>query len=369
MRTPWFRTIALWGSLFVVATASPAAAAGPPMDTPRRSAADEMPPVVEGPVKEAQPPVLFLRNKDGGLLQAVLGFTLEDFERFMAQRAQLGLGQQPPRFQFERLIASGQADERHAELSIELSVVVNQPGWVRIPLRMSEAVMRAKPRYQGPGEYRVEFEATGKEHVLWLRGEGEQPHRVALDMAVPLEKVAEQTELKLGLPRAAVSELTFTVPDPLAVATVRDGGLLDSTSHSKNATEFKILGMERDFALAWQKEDTAAAETATPIEAAGVLDTRVESSGVHTDVQLTVRTFGSKLDSFRMKVPAGVTLTPVEQPGYTIEPVKNGNRQRRGRISLKRMKCGYGTREPYRPRFAFLSISRSMNGPTSAISS
>ena len=41
-------------------------------------------------------------------------------------------------------------------------------------------------------------------------------------------------------------------------------------------------------------------------------------------MQLTVRTFGSKLDSFRMKVPAGATLTPVEQPGYTIEPVKNG---------------------------------------------
>jgi hypothetical protein len=304
--------------LLAVGCAAPGMAAQP-METPRRGNSQEAPMSSEGPVQEAQPPVLFLRNKDGGLLQAVLGFTLEDFERFMNQRAQLGLGQQPPRFQLERLVANGHAGERQAELSVELSVAVNQPGWVRVPLRLSQAVMRSKPRYQGPGDYRLEFDSAAKEYVLWLRGDGDKPHQLTLDLAAPLEKLADQTELRLGLPRAAVSEFVFTVPDPSAVATVREGGLLDSTSHGKNSTDFKVLGMERDFALVWHKQNAGDNEIVAPLEGAGILDVRVDATGIHTDVQLTVRTFGSKLDSFRLKVPANATVTSTEQPGYTIE--------------------------------------------------
>ena len=320
MRIPWFRTIALGGCLLAAVLAA-AAQAGPPMDTPRRTAAESTMSPAETGVKEAQPPVLFLRNKDGGLLQAVLGFTLEDFERFMSQRAQLGLGQQPPRYQLDRLVVRGQAGDRHVDLTIELTVGVNQPGWVRIPLRLAEAVMRAKPRYQGPGEIRIEFDPATKEHVLWLRGDGDEPHRLTLEVAAPLEKLPEQTEFKLGLPRAAVAELTLAVPESNATATVREGGLLDSTTPVKTGTEFKVLGMERDFAIAWHKENAAATEAASPLDASGVLVTRIDPAGIHTDVQLTVRTFSSKLDTFRLRIPVNARLTGASQTGYQIEAV------------------------------------------------
>jgi hypothetical protein len=320
LRIPWFRTIALGGYLLAAVLAT-AALAGPPMETPRRAATESTQPAAENGVKEAQPPVLFLRNKDGGLMQAVLGFTLEDFERFMKQRAQLGLGQQPPRYQLDRLVARAQAGDRHVDLTIDLTVGVNQPGWVRIPLRMAEAVMRGKPRHQGPGEFRIEFDPAAKEHVLWLRGEGDDSHHLTLEVAAPLEKLPEQTEFKLGLPRAAVAELTLTVPEANATATVREGGLLDSTTPAKTGTEFKVLGMERDFAIAWHKENAAATEVASPLDASGILVTRIDPAGIHTDVQLTVRTFASKLDTFRLRIPANARLTGAGQAGYQIEPV------------------------------------------------
>ncbi|MES1213782.1 MAG: hypothetical protein ABUL64_04270, partial [Singulisphaera sp.] len=309
MPIPWFRTIALGGCPLLLLMLAGAVAAGQPPETPRRATSEPAAPMAEGTVKEAQPPVLFLRNKDGGLLQAVLGFTLEDFERFMNQRAQLGLGQQPSRYQLDRLTARAQAGDRQADLTVELSVVVNQTSWVRIPLRMSEAVLRSKPRYQGSGDSRLEFDPVAREYVLWLRGELDEPQLVTLEIAVPLEKRAEQTELKLGMPRATVSELTLRVDDPDAVATVREGGLLDSTVHNKETTEFKILGLERDFVLAWQQETAADAEPSAPLDATTIFDTRVDPAGVHTDVVLTVRTFGAKLDSFRISIPRQAKLT------------------------------------------------------------
>ncbi|HZZ79589.1 MAG TPA: hypothetical protein VFE62_13795, partial [Gemmataceae bacterium] len=69
MLIPWIRTIALGGCLLAAGLAQQSSAAQP-QDTPRRAAASETAPqAAEGGVKEAQPPVLFLRNKDGGLLQ------------------------------------------------------------------------------------------------------------------------------------------------------------------------------------------------------------------------------------------------------------------------------------------------------------
>jgi len=294
-------------------------------DVPRRAGpAEDSQTPAESPVKEVQPPVLLLRNQAGDRLQAVLGFTLEDFERFIAQRAQLGLGQQPPRFQLERLSGHGEAHERHADLTLELTVGVNHTGWVRIPLRLAEAAMRAKPRYEGPGEQRVEFDAANSEYALWLRGQGDEPHKITLDLAVPLEKSSDQTELKLGMPRAAVSELVLQVADPQAEATVRKGGLLDATRHGKNDTKFTILGMERDFAVAWRKQSAQPTDAPAPLEASGVFDVRIDRTGVHSDVQLTIRSFATRIDTFRLRLPAGTSLTTAEQAGYAIAPVADG---------------------------------------------
>jgi hypothetical protein len=293
--------------------------AGDPQEG-RNQTAEETSRSTDGAVKEVQPPVLFLRNKDGGLLQAVLGYTLEDFERLVTQRAQLSLGQQPPQFQLDKVIARGTANDRQADLTVEIAVLVNHLGWVRVPLRLHHAMLRDKPRYEGASEWRVEYDPTAQEYVLWLKGEQDQPHRLTLDIAAPLERVTDQTEMKLDLPRAAVSKLTLSVADPKVEATIKEGGVLDDTKHTDSTTEFTVLGMDRDFAISWQREGTEGPEAAAPIEATGLLDTQIDGVGVHTKVQLTVRSFGARFDAFSLKLPAGRTLTAGEHADYAIEP-------------------------------------------------
>jgi len=317
LETLSWRTTPLWICLVAILSwAGTAITAEPEL---RRSTEPAQAGADDGSVREVQPPVLYLRGKEG-LLQAVLGFTLEDFERFMTQRAQLGLGQQPPKFQLQKIACQGVAGESHATFSIVLDIIANDRGWARIPLRMREAVLRSKPKYKGPGEHILEIDAATGDHILWLRGAGEEPHQLTFDVAVPLERVAGQTELKLDLPRAALSQVTLTVPDPKATATVNDGALLDAATHTAKETEFKVLGAERGFAIAWRKEGADVAAVAPPqFEATGANDVRIGARGVHSDVQLTVRGFKARFDTFRMRLPVGASLTKDEQPGYSIE--------------------------------------------------
>ena len=319
MRRFSFLTLALWGCLLVALRATQGTAQNQPA---RNSPVEEAPRSgSEEPVREVQPPVLYLKNKEGGLMQAVLGFTLEDFERFMTQRAERALGQQPPRFQLEQFTAEGRAADGRAELSIEVRVHINDRGWVRVPLQLSQAVLRAKSRYEGSGEQVIDIDPETEEYVLWLRGQSDQQHHVTLEVAVPLEKVGDQTELKLGFPRASVAELKLTVPEPEAVAKVRAGGMLEMSKSTKNGTEFKILGLDRDFAMTWGKAAAQAAEVSAPIEASGAIDTLVDGIGTHSDVQLTVRSFAPRLSSFRLRLPPGTTLAADEQAAYTLEPL------------------------------------------------
>lgn len=317
LETLSWRTIPLWICLVAILSWSgPAITAEPEL---RRSAEPTPAAADEGAVREVQPPVLYLRGKEG-LLQAVLGFTLEDFERFMTQRAQLGLGQQPPKFQLQKLVCQGTAGETHATLSVVFEIVVNDRGWTRIPLRMREAVLRSKPKYKGAGEQILEIDSATGDHMLWLRGAGDEPHQVTLDVAVPLEQVAGQTELKLDLPRVALSQLNLSVPDAKARATVNEGAILDDTTHTAKQTEFKVLGAERGFSISWRTEGAEVAAIAPPqFEATGAVDVRIGAKGVHSDVQLTVRGFKARFDTFRMRLPVGASLTADEQPGYTIE--------------------------------------------------
>lgn len=362
LRTPSGRSIPVLAFLAVALGAVACLAQAP--DSRRAKGDEPSGEQAEGSVREVQPPVLYLRNKEGGLLQAVLGFTLEDFERFMTQRAQLALGQQPPRFRLEKLVCEGKAGQTHADLSIRIDAVVNDQGWVRIPLRLADAVLRSPPQYQGPGEHILDFDAAAGEHVLWLKGQSDRPHKLTFDVVMPLEKRGDQTEMKLGFPRATISELTLTVPDPEAIAKVHEGAVLESTRHTPTATEFKVLGMARDFEIGWRKERKEATDAPALLEALGAISAVVDGESVKSDFELTVRSFAARLDSFRIQLPEDTTLAAEEQPGYAIEPLEerkpgepggNSHKPRLYEVRLREVAAGpvtirFSTERPHASR-------------------
>jgi hypothetical protein len=305
--------------------AQPAAQVAQPPTASERAGAEragERPAAVRGEaVQEVGPPVLYLRNKDGSLMQAVLGFTLEDFEKLLAQRAQLGLGQQPPSYHVENLVCTGRVADKHAALSIQLGITVEGKNWVRVPIGLGELVLREKPKYEGPGQHFLEFEEKGRQYVAWFRGASEKPHQITLDGLVPLAPAAGRTELKLSFPRATASTLKLTAPLAKAVAEVSAPAVLTGTNVIGDSTEFQVAGAAGDFLMAWQDAANRVVEAPAVLEAAGTVTASVDAQTAHCDAQLAVRSFAGPFDHFRIRLPKGAALVSGEGAGYTITTV------------------------------------------------
>lgn len=295
--------------------------------TPPVQAAPPTPaPAAPEGVQESKLDVFYLKDKDGKL-QPVLGFTLEDFERMMATGVAREQATARTAYRIDKVNIHGKAVGDRAELSIAFTIFVEDNQWVRVPLRLNEAVLHGKTEYEGPGEHFVEYDAKAQEYVVWLKGDtelkggSEKPHQLTLEALAPLTNVAGETRLKLTLPRALASELDFVAPVAGAVAQVSPGSLIDSTAAQGKSTRFRVLGLASDFTLAWRHGDARAVELPTVLEGTGALLVKLDGRSVHTQAQLTVRSFGGTFDTFRVRLPHGAVLLPSEHPDYTVRLV------------------------------------------------
>jgi hypothetical protein len=276
-------------------------------------------------IHEVKPDVFYLKDKEGHL-QPVLGFTLEDFERLLTQGAARGPGQTRPGYRLEKIVASGEANKDFAQLTLAITVFVDDKDWVRVPMRLGAAVVRGEATYEGPGEYFLEFDDATEEYIAWFHGQSDKPHVVTLDVLAPLTQVAGETRLKLSAPRAWTSELDLKVPVAKAVGQVSPGAVIEETKSEENATRFKILGLSSDFMVSWRAGDSHSTEIPTVLEATGGLLTKIDGRSINTQAQLTVRSFGGEFDTFRVRLPPGATLLTGDQPDYSIKPVSDGGK-------------------------------------------
>jgi hypothetical protein len=272
-------------------------------------------------VQEAKPDIYYLKDKDGNL-QPVLSFTLEEFERMLAKEAARNLTQPKPTHRIDKIMATGAVAGDHAELSIQFTIFVDEKDWVRVPLRLGDAILRGEATYDGPGDHFLEYDDSTSEYVAWLRGSGDQPHVLKLQLLAPLSTVGNETRLKLSTPRAWTSELLFKAPLTKAIGQVSPGAIIDSTTSKENETEFKVLGLTSDLTLSWRASDGRVVAVPTVLEATGGLVARVDGRSVNTQAQLTVRSFGGEFDVFRVRLPRSATLLSGDTPEYTVKPIE-----------------------------------------------
>lgn len=283
----------------------------------------------EGPppaplVEEVQPSVIHLRDKSGNLVP-VPGFRLEDFQQMLRREYELKQGAQPPRFTLQAMTASGTAKADHAQLTIQFQYLVHEEGWVRIPLRLDQAVLRAEIQYKGPGQQFVHFEPDGGGYVCWARGGAGRARHLTMDVLVPLVVVGEETRLKLSAPRATTSEVKLTVPLSGALGRVTEGASLQSApSADGTQTLFTVLGLGGDSELAWRKSTSRQADPQTVLEASGSILARVGGQGIDCELKLSVRGLGAPFDSFRVRLPKGAELVPGSPSGYSLAAVGSG---------------------------------------------
>ncbi len=294
-------------------------------------------------VEEAEPPLYYLKDKQGNL-QAVPNFGFEDFEELYRLKHQLAPGEQRPRYSIQQISASGTAAGGYAELSIQFRILIRDDQWVRVPLRLDQAILRAPPECQGPGEQFVHFENDGEGYVAWLHGAAGSQHQISLKTLVPLASVGDQTRWKLLFPRATAAELKFTAPLAGAVAKVSDGATLLPPTRREGETEFSVLGASGEFELTWCPGGARAVEVPTTLEAIGVVAARIDGRGVNAEATLTVKSYGAAFDRFRVRLPPGAELVPGAAPAYTVAAVEQSDpaapQQRQVEVRLAKKTTG-----------------------------
>lgn len=267
-------------------------------------------------VDEVQPPVFYLKDKDGRLL-AMPGFSFETFMDLYKLKNELEQPARKPRYSLQRIAATGTAGPDRADLTVEYRILVDGNSWVRVPLRLEQGVLSEPASYEGKGEYFVHFE-EGEGYVGWLHSEAGQEHRLKLHVLAPLTRIGDATRLRLGFPRTTTSELKLNVPVAEAVAKVSEGATLQSAAAAKEGTLLTVLGLASDFELTWRRADAQVADGQSGLEVVGATLARIDSRGIDWESSLTVRSYSDPFDRFHVRLPRGAALTATTGPGYTL---------------------------------------------------
>ncbi|MBN2577592.1 MAG: hypothetical protein JXB10_01190 [Pirellulales bacterium] len=323
-------------------------------------------------IEEERPAVFYLPDEDGRL-QAVLDFRYEDFIKLYHLQQQLAGQEELPRYSIPKLTISGsEATEpfvkqpsppaplpdhyvvpgegsRRAELTVKVQLVAHRRDWVRIPLRLNQALLTRPAEYQGEGEAVVHYQPEGDGYVCWLRCPSDKPQELTLSMAVPLTVMGQQTRLRLHVPAATESELKFRTPGVVSFGRVSEGALLlppvdlpegepdptegdrpifsakKSGQPPKPGKEWTVRGLSGNFEFRWQQGGGKAPDSALVLEAVGNVVVRLDPRRVLSEASLTVRSFGAPCAGFQVRLPPGARLISSSSPAATITPVNDAS--------------------------------------------
>lgn len=268
---------------------------------------------------EVGPELYLLRDKQGKL-QAVPGFSFEDFMELYRLKKRLTGGDERPRYIVNQCLMTGGVRGKVVALSVVLTIELNDPNWVRIPLGLAHVFAEGAAKIDGPGEAVLEFTgaptidanakptAQGDGYVLWIKGEPRKPLKVTIPIVVPVTTVGGETLLRLESPRATSAQLVVEVPLAGVVARVSEGATLLEPAVAPNHTTFSVVGASGLVELAWRLPGSDTAATPAVLEASGSTIAKIDGRRVGFESRLSVRSFSGVFDRFRVRLPPGATL-------------------------------------------------------------
>lgn len=278
------------------------------------------------PIREAKPSIHYVPDPDqNGKLVPVINITLEELEELLNLRHRNDSRNDLPPYVIHEVTIDGTATDETADVTATIKVSVNTSGWVRVPLRLDEAILREQAKHEGPGEYLPSLEDQTAGHVAWLNGQGSDKHEISMRLLVPLTRVGAQRRLKLQVPPAPTSRLSLTVTgrdfearvhEPAQVSTrILDSGL---------STQFTVLGSGGGYDLTWQPRDQAISDLSPVLEATGgAMDVVIDGEWVTTVAKLNVRSLGAAFETFRVRLPPGAELLERNTPDYEMRLVSD----------------------------------------------
>ena len=321
-RLPWPLIACL--ALFFIPSATPAQEPAPIADPPGSRATEPQGAQSAGAGnEEVGPEVIHLWNGEKKLI-AIPGFSYEDFLKYYRLKHQLEQPEIRPRYTVEELSIRGNAAGDSAELQFSMRVVVHDSGWVKIPVRLSQAILRDTPTYEGPGEQSFQAEESGG-YSWWVRADGETDHTLKVNAVVPVVHSAGDNRLELTVPRSTISRLTLTVPSAKVEATSQGTAKPATRILDDSRSEITALGLVGQIALSWREQGSAPAGAPVLFAANSLVLSRLDGRSTQSQATMTVRSLGGEFQQFRVRLPPGAQLVGGQQPGYTLTPNATGN--------------------------------------------
>jgi len=287
-------------------------------------------------VTEVKPEVYYLRNKAGELVY-VPNFSFEKWAQLVRQARNLS-NPPLPVYILEEMTITGEADPAAARFKVTFRVQQraseetrddpSASAWVRVPLRLGRAILVGTPDFEGPGEHFVTFDAQHDGYVFWMQAKPATRHTATLEFRVPTQAVGDQRQLELMLPTPLVSTLSFKVPLPRAEGTIESDDdnatrALTFTTKSDRDGEFSARGLRGNVVLRWRAARATSSVSKIQLDVFGSIVVTADEplSEVQSDGRFIVRTFGTPIDRFRMRLPPGMHFRESPEPGYSVRVV------------------------------------------------
>lgn len=259
---------------------------------------------------------------EDGKLVPYPGLTVQQLDDLLATRT----GGAQPLYNLERMTVGGQAHDDYAHLTVEFEATVFTSSWVRIPLRLTECVLKTDLPEGGEGVQFLRVEENGG-FAWYLKdaaASASQPkqHRVVLQVLVELEKLAGHTRLRFTAPLASRSDLKFTVPVARATATVLGGRLVEDPVHQDGTTQFSVQGIAGNFELAWRPESQPVVTSGGGLEASGVIVYRIDATRglLLSEARWNIAGLGADTQLLHVRLPPGAQLDGEDPRVREVQP-------------------------------------------------
>jgi len=256
-------------------------------------------------IQEVGSPLYYVPDAITGRIVPVHGITLQQLDQ--AFDVLDHLGPRPPKFNVGALSISGQAEKgrNELELDVEIQIVLNVDGWVRVPLGLAKLVMNKPEEHEGEGKLFIVPDDTYG-HVAWFKSTEGSKHTIKFRGLTPLSLNGDSTRVELDVPRSSVSQFNLFVPRPGIVGGLNNGsGILERDS-VKDGTQLTATGLERKLVLTWKPQRDQPLKLPPVIESeANIIVQVLDEDRIQQDAELNIQIHGGQIDRLRIRLPAG----------------------------------------------------------------
>lgn len=283
--------------------------------------------------------IIYLPGPDRELVPVPAGASLRGYLDWLQKKRGVGPeaatdvplpAASPPKFDITSIALEGSADEDRARLTARIRIQLSrQDEWTRVPLELSEAVLRGYS-YKGSGESLPDRQAESGDFSWWFRGKGD--HELTLELSVPV-KQSPRRRLQLSLPPTVVSSLKLWVPQAKAQVRVGERGAI-SVRDVGAGSEIEIFGIKEDLDLSWQAAPSTESGAAVLETSTAILVNLTEGEPSTLTATQKVQALQGKFAELSVELPEGFDLEKIDGE----EVLDHRNDPKKPRTTLVRLK-------------------------------